>query len=101
MARDKPITIEKLSENQDSWEFWRQLHAEVNLAHFQERFVAGAERTSSSLDFKVAYFDGLKEVRYSLEQFRLIYDGHEYDIIGYDDYFERHIEVVLMGALHG
>ena len=101
MAKDKPIVIQKLDGDSQSYVDWESLHAEVNLAMTKDQLSAGAERTTSGLAFKVAYFTAIKDIRYNLTLYRIIYDDHAYLVTGYDDFKERHIDITLRGELYG
>lgn len=93
----KPITIEKQDPNTENWSPVYNLHAKINKTKQTEFLGGGASRSSRSLTFEVRYFSGLKEIAYNTQGFRVIYQGHAFNIVDYDDYKEQHRTVRLSG----
>lgn len=101
MALDKPIMIQKIDQETETWSDWRRLHAEVNADKSTEYVEAGADLSKSTKTFKVRYFAGLEDVDFNLGLYRIVYGGHYFNVTGYDDYMERHITVIIRGESYG
>lgn len=94
---DKPIDLQRQNEDTELWENVQHLHASVNTAGGKESFAAGSDQFPARLLFKVQYFPGVEDIRRTPTLWRILYNGDQYEIIGYDDYMERHRQVRLEG----
>ena len=94
---DKPITIQILDEQTETWSDKWQLHAFVNKTQGREYSDAGAERSVQSLTFEVRYFSDIKAIRYNTQLYRIKYDDHFFNIEDYDDFMESHQTIKLTG----
>lgn len=97
MVFDKPITIQTISEETETWTDKWSLHASINKTGGGEETTSGSSRSTATLTFEVRYFKDLKQIFLRNELFRLIYDGDIYNIVDYDDYMESHKTVKLVG----
>lgn len=103
MARTytKPIQILKADE-EENWKEQFALHAFVNKPRADdEYFKAGAIQNKRYLKFEFRYFSGLKDVLNSQQEYRIRYDGVDYNITSVDDYKLQHRTVSLLGESVG
>lgn len=97
-----PIIIQTQDPDTEAWADAFKLHAsQVNKAGGGESFAAGREVYHPRLTFDVAWCKKLEALRYSTQPFRVIYQGHSFNIVDYDDYMERHVTVRLTGEAYG
>ena len=91
-------------QQQDAAENWsdvKQLHAiQVNKTGGGETFSAGADQYHPSLTFEFRWCRLLEALRYNTQQFRLVYQGHTFNIVGYDDFMEKHLTIKLVGEAY-
>ena len=98
---DKPITIQQIDQTTEAWVDHWQLHARVNKTTGTEYVEAGANRSQSTKTFEIRYFTGLEAVDFNRGYYRIVYKGHIYNIVDYDDYKEQHINVKIKGVSYG
>lgn len=101
MIYHKPITIQAQDPNTEQWADRWKLHARVNKTGGGQALTAGADQYKASLTFEVRYFKALEEMRYNPQPFRIIYQGHSFKLVDYDDYMEQHRSVKLAGEHYG
>lgn len=101
MRYDKAITIQRRDPNTEEWSDAWNLHARVNKTNGGQAFDAGADQYRAALNFDVRYFADLVEMRYNPQPFRIVYQGHFFKIVDYDDYQEQHRTVRLVGEAYG
>lgn len=100
MTYDKPVVLQKQNETTEKWENVLFLHAKVNKTGGSQTFAAGADQFPARLNFDFRYCQALEEIRYQPELYRLIYRGHTFQVIDYDDYLEQHKTVRIVGKLY-
>jgi head-tail adaptor len=96
-----PITVQIQDENTLEWSNKWNLHARVNKAGGGQAFNAGADQYTTTLTFEVRYFEGLEDMRYSPQLYRVLYRGHKFKLVDWDDFMEQHRTVKLVGAAYG
>ena len=101
MTYDKPITIQKIDEDTETWSDLWPLHARVNKTTGSEFVEAGANQSQSTKTFELRYFAALEDVDYNRGLYRIIYRGHTFNIVDYDDYMESHQVVKLKAVSYG
>lgn len=101
MMYDKPITVQLQNPDTEEWEDRWKLHARVNKAGGGQMLNAGADQYKATLTFEVRYFSALEALRYNPQPFRIMYRGHTFKLVDYDDYMERHQTVRLVGEAYG
>ncbi len=101
MTYDKPITIQLQDPDTEDWADRWKLHARVNKTGGGQGLTAGADQYRATLTFEVRYFKALEELRYNPQPFRVIYRGHTFKLVDYDDYMEEHRTVKLVGEAYG
>ena len=101
MIFDKPITIQEQNPDTEEWADRWNLHARVNKTGGGQALNAGADQYCATLNFEVRYFSALEEVRYNPQPFRIVYRGHLFKMVDYDDYMEQHQTVKLVGEAYG
>ena len=101
MMYDKPITVQvedtDTGARSDAW----RLHARVNKAGGGQAYNAGADQYTAALTFEVRYFADLEALRYSPQLYHIVYRGHTFKVVDYDDYMEQHRTVRLTGEAYG
>lgn len=100
MAYDKPITIQVQNEDTEKWEDKLLLHAKVNKTGGGQTLNAGADQYRASLTFEVRYCKPLEEIHFRVQPFRVVYRGHKFKVVDYDDFMEQHQTVKLVGELY-
>jgi head-tail adaptor len=98
---DKPITIQVQDPETEEWTDSLHLHAKVNKTGGGTAYNAGADQFRASLTFEVRHFRALEELRYNPQPFRVVYRGHCFKLVDYDDYMEQHQTVKLVGEAYG
>ena len=101
MIYDKPITIPSQDPNTEEWTDRWALHARVNKTGGGQALAAGADQYRATLTFEVRYFKALEEMRYNPQPFRVVYRGHTFKVVDYDDFMEQHCSVKLVGEAYG
>lgn len=101
MTYDKPITIQHQAPDTEEWADRWNLHARVNKTGGGQALTAGADQYRATLTFEVRYFKALEELRYNPQPFRVVYRGHTFKLVDYDDYLEQHRTVKLVGEAYG
>lgn len=97
---DRPVFLQKQDENTELWKVEAKFYCCVNKTGGTEGFAADADQFHARLTFETRYFSALEEVRYKTQLYRLIYNGHTFNIVDYDDYMEQHRTVKIVGELY-
>lgn len=101
MTYDKPILLQMQDPETEDWtDKWR-LHARINKSGGGQALNAGADQYRATLTFELRYFQGLEELRYNPQPFRIVYRGHTFKLVDYDDFMEQHRTVKLVGEAYG
>ncbi len=100
MTYDKPITIQVQDPRTEEWTDHLKLHARVNKTGGGQAFNAGADQYRASLTFDLRYTKQLEDIAYGPQPYRILYRGHTFKVVDYDDYMERHLTVRLRGELY-
>jgi head-tail adaptor len=101
MIYDKPITIQRQDPDTEQWsDFWK-LHARVNKTGGGQALNAGADQYRATLTFEIRHFSALDVLRYNPQPFRIVYQGHTFKVVDYDDFMEQHRTVKLVGEAYG
>ena len=101
MTFDKPIVIQKIDQDTETWlDLW-PLHARINKTTGTEFVEAGADRSQSTKTFELRYFTELEDVDFNRGLYRIMYRDHAYNIVDYDDYMEKHQTVRLKAVSYG
>lgn len=101
MIFDKRIVVQiQDPETQDWADLWA-LHSRVNKSGGGQTFAAGADQYKATLTFEVRYFRALEEMRYKPQLYRILYRGHAFKLVDWDDYMEQHQTVKLVGEAYG
>lgn len=101
MRYDKPIIIQVQDPETEEWVDKLSLHASVNKTGGGSVFNAGTDQHNASLTFKLRYVSALESLAYSPQPYRIVYRGHNFKVVDYDDYMEQHREVKLVGEYYG
>lgn len=101
MTYDRPIMIQKIDQDTEQWSDLWPLHARINKTTGSEFVEAGADRSQSTKTFELRYFEALEDVDYNRGLYRIIYRGHMFNIVDYDDYMEKHQVVKLKAVSYG
>lgn len=100
MTYDKPIVIQVQDPDTEEWTDRLRLHAYVNKTGGSTAFNAGADQHRASLTFKLRYCKALEEIQYSPQPYRIIYRGHTFKVVDYDDFQELHQDIKLVGEFY-
>lgn len=98
MIYKKPVQIQKLNLETDTWEDKYTVHANVNTSKRQIRGEfqqAGSVNARRSLSFWMRYSRQLEDINLNTQIYRILYRGNAYNIVEYDDYMEMHKEIRL------
>lgn len=101
MTFDRPITIQKIDQDTEVWSDLWPLHARVNKTTGSEFVEAGANISQSTKTFELRYFRALGDVDVNRGLYRILYRGHTYNIVDYDDYMESHQVVKIKAVSYG
>lgn len=97
-----PVKLQRLDTATETWEDVKTLHAtRVNTATGKEGFGAGAEQYHLQLKFRFAWSPLIEQIRFSPQLYQLVYRGQTFNIVGYDDYMEQHINADIIGEAYG
>lgn len=100
MTFTHPITVQ-IQDDEGNWSDKWHLHARVNKSGGGQALNAGADQYKASLSFDVRYFQELEDMRYNPQPYRILYRGHSFKLVDWDDYMERHRTVRLVGEAYG
>lgn len=101
MTYDKPFTIQVQDPDTEEWADKWHLHARVNKTGGGQAQNASADQYRATLTFEIRYFAALEEMRYNPQPYRIVYHGHTFKLVDYDDYMEQHRTVKLVGEAYG
>lgn len=101
MRYDKPIIIQVQDPTTEEWADKLHPHASVNKTGGGTNFEAGTDQHNTSLTFKLRYVKALEELVYNTQPYRIVYRGHTFKVVDYDDYMEQHRELKLVGEYYG
>lgn len=100
MVYDKPIILQAQNLETEQWTDELYLHAHVNKTGGGTSLNAGADQYHATLTFTVRYCKQLEDLRFGPQPFRVVYRGHKFKVVDYDDFMEQHKEVKLVGVLY-
>lgn len=101
MRYDKPIIIQKQDPETEQWaDLWR-LHARVNKTGGGQTQNAGADQYKATLTFELRFFSALEAMKYNPQPYRIVYRGHTFKLVDFDDFMEQHRNVKLVGEAYG
>lgn len=100
MTYDKPISVQVLNEDTEQWGDLLRLHARVNKTGGGQTLNAGADQFHATLTFEVRYSRVLETLRFKPQLYRVVYRGHTFKVVDYDDYMEQHRTVKIVGELY-
>ena len=98
MPFDRPIVIQQIDPATEKWTDLYALHASINKSNGSEYLNAGANQSKATLVFEVRYFKNLVDIKYDRGAYRIVYEGHYFNITDYDDFKEEHRTVKLLGV---
>lgn len=101
MIFDKRITIQAQDSDTEEWTDKWTPRARINKTGGGQGLNAGADQYRATLTFEVRYFKALEEMRYNPQPFRIVYQGHHFKLVDYDDFMEQHRTVKLVGEAYG
>lgn len=100
MTYDKPIIIQLQDPDTEAWADTLKLYARVNKTGGGMSLAAGADQYHVRLTFELRYISALQRIAYGVQPFRVVYRGHTFRVLDYDDYLEQHRTVKLVGELY-
>ncbi len=96
MAMNKPIKIQKLNTETETWQDYYKGYAEVNKASGKEYFNAKTNISQNTFNFKVRYIRQLEDTIFNTSQYRIIYRDKEFDIVNVDDKLEKRVKLTYV-----
>lgn len=97
-----PFTIQIQDPDTEGWVDKWKLHAlKVNKVGGGQTHTAGADQYVATLSFEVRHFTALEELRYLPQSYRIVYRGHNFKVVDYDDFMEQHRMIRLVGEAYG
>ena len=97
-----PITIQRQDPDTELWTDHLKLHAmQINRSGGSETANAGAGQYHPRLTFTVRWCKELEALRYNTQEHQIMYKGHTYNIVDWDDYMEQHLTVKIVGEAYG
>lgn len=97
MTRNRIITLEHMDDTRQ-WQPVMRMHAAVNKAKGTETLDGGAIQSPMTLYFDVRYCREVAKLRLNTQRYRIVYNGANFKVTEFDDYFERHRNVRLTGV---
>lgn len=101
MTYNRPITIQKLNLETETWSDYYSTHANINKAGGREYFNASSVISNSTFNFKVRYCETIKNIQYETEIYRVLYDRRYFNIKNVDNYNMENHELTLVGEFNG
>ncbi len=99
MVYDKIIKIQKIDEETEEWSDVFTLHSCINKHKSDDKYLGSkAIQDKISFVFIVRYFKGIEKIFGNLQLYRIVYNGVNYEIVDYDDYKLKHMNVKLLGV---
>ncbi len=96
---DKPIEIQVIDEELETWVTKYNIHAYINKAQSNNEYLnAGAIQSKRALTFEIRYFKALEDIALNTQYYRILFDNIPYNIEDYDDYLLQHKSVKLLGV---
>ena len=96
---DKPIEIQVIDEESETWVTKYTTHAYINKAKPNSEYLnAGAIQSKRTLMFEIRYFKALEDIAINTQSYRILFDNIPYNIEDYDDYMLQHKTVKMLGV---
>lgn len=95
------IEIEHRSDEDEKWKPFKKKLAMINRTGGAESYANGAEQIHNRMNFEIRYDPDLFDIFSNPGQYRIIYRNHVFNIVSYDDYFEDHETIKLVGESYG
>lgn len=96
---DRPISIQKIDTNTETWADVFKVHANINKSKSDDEYLSGgAIQGKRNLTFEIRYFAALEDIALNIQSYRIVYQGVPYDIQDYDDFMLRHKTVKILGV---
>ena len=81
---DKPVTIQIIDPETETWTDKWSLHARINKSTGAEFVEAGANQSQTTKIFEFRFFRDLEDVDYNRGLYRILYRGHVFNIVDYN-----------------
>lgn len=99
MAKDRPIVIQKIDPQGETWADLYKVHASINKHKTDKEYLsAGAVQSRQYLVFTFRYFQQIEDVATNTQLYRIVHDGKYYDILDFDNYRMQNKTVKLLGG---
>lgn len=96
---DKPIEIQVIDEELETWVTKYTTHAYINKAQSNSEYLnAGAIQSKRALMFEIRYFKALEAIAINTQNYRILFDNIPFNIKDYDDYLLQHKTVKMLGV---
>lgn len=98
-AFDKPIEIQVVNEESETWTTKYNLHARINKAKANNEYLnGGAIQSKRALTFEIRYFKALEDIALNTQCYRILFEGNPYNIEDYDDFMLEHKTIKMLGV---
>lgn len=96
---DRPISIQRINEDEKTWDDVFKVHARINKSKADNEYLSsGAIQGKKNLVFEMRYFKALEDIALNIQSYRIVYQGVPYDIKDFDDYMLQHKTVKISGV---
>ena len=100
-AFNHPIVLMQYNDSTSTWEDVILLHARINKTGGYENWSSGAYQSRATLTFEVRYSPIVSAIFLSTQEYRIRYNGTEYDVEDVDDYTQMHRTLKITGVARG
>lgn len=97
MRFDKLITIQKRDEANEEWAEVKKVLARINRTGGMEAYKNGSEAIHNRVTFEIRYDPLLEAIQFDPGTHQIVWNHHAFNIVSYDDYFDSHQTIKLIG----
>ncbi|MFR9168698.1 MAG: hypothetical protein ACLVKI_08490 [Gordonibacter urolithinfaciens] len=99
MSAGDPILIMKLNPETEEFEPYCRAHIiDENKARSDESTEGRGQSTMAVISFRLRWSRMLAPIEFAMEEYRLVWRGHEFDIQGFDDFMHQHRKIKITGV---
>lgn len=95
MAVGDPIKVLKLDDNYELKPYMVIHILKANKTKSTETYEAGGEQNAAYVTFTIRWNKMLSPIEFNMPDYRVVWHGQEFDVIGYDDFMYQHRKVNL------
>lgn len=101
MRFDRLITIQSRDEETERWADLKKCLARINRTGGMESYKKGGETIHNRMTFETRFDPSLQDIQYDTASYRIVWKGKNFNIVAYDDYFDSHQTIKLVGESYG